>query len=160
MHRIIQLAAKRMQHNLSKCLTSHFISGSKDSQELSQALLRLFDSNEQKIQLRSAEYLFDIFSAESILLAELASSYLVGDETAESSEYQEMVALGTWQDEKKMLWNIGKKNTAEREELIKVLQRLTAYCVMKNSKFLPHSVHQNIAYSCGMPRLMHVATLC
>ena len=127
---------------------------------MSQALLRLLDSREEKVQLRSAEYLFDMFSAESILLAELASSYVVSNETAESSEYQEMVSLGTWQDEKKMLWNIGKKKVAEREELVEVLQRLADYCVMKKNKFLPHSVHQNIAYSCGMAGLMEVAKLC
>ena len=149
-----------MQHNLCQSLTSHFISGTKENQELSQALLKLLESKEHKVQLQSAEYLLDIFSAESILLAELENSYLVSQKTADSSEYQEMVCLGTWQDEKKMLWNIGKKNPAEREEFLQVLQRLTDYCVRKDNKFLPNSVHQNIAYSCGMLRLMHVVKLC
>ena len=160
MHRVMKLATERMKHNLNKCLTSHFNSSTKDGQSLSLILLNLLDSNEQKIQLRSAEYLFDIFSAESILLAELASSYLVGDETAESTTYKEMVSLGTWQDEKKMLWNIGKKKPAEREELMEVLRRLAGYCVMKDNKFLPDPVHQNIAYSCGMPTLNHERMMC
>ena len=153
MLRVIKLAVERMKHNLSKSLTSHFNSSTKDGQSLSGILLNLLDSNTQKIQLRSAEYLFDIFSAESILLAELARSYLVSDEAANSSTYKEMVSLGTWQDEKKMLWNIGKKKAAEREELLFVLQRFTDYCVMKDNKFLPDPVHQNIAYSCGMFQL-------
>ena len=146
-----------MRHNLNKCLTNHFLSNTKEGHSLSLLLLDLLDvdSDEQKIQLRSAEYLFDIFSTEGILLVELARSYLVSDETANSSTYKEMVSLGTWQDEKKMLWNIGKKKAAEREELVEVLQRLADYCVIQDNKFLPDPVHQNIAYSCGMHKFFH-----
>ena len=155
LHRVFKQVTEQLRHNLNKCLTSHFLSSTKDGHSLSLMLLNLLDSDEQKIQLRGAEYLFDIFSTESILVADLAHSYLVSDETANSSAYKEMVSLGTWQDEKKMLWNIGKKKAAEREELVEVLQRLADYCVIKDNKFLPDPVHQNIAYSCGMHKFFH-----
>ena len=152
---VIQLETEQLRGNLEKCLTSHFLPSTEDGHTLSLMLLNLLDNAESKVQLRSAEYLFDIFSTESILVADLAHCYLVSDETANSSTCKEMVSLGTWQDEKKMLWNIGKKKAAEREELVEVLQRLADYCVIQDNKFLPDPVHQNIAYSCGMHKFHH-----
>ena len=148
-YRVRILAAEQMKHNLSSSITIHFNAESSNGQRFSQILLELLDSADQKVQLSSAECLFEIFSAESILLTEMENLYLVSQETANSSEYKEMVSLGTCQDEKKMLWNIDKKNASERNELVEVLQRVSDYCVMKDNKLLPNPVHQNIAYSCG-----------
>lgn len=113
---------------------------------LVKTLVRLLQCQNDNLQRRSAQLLFDMHKRESILFSDATASYLV---TWHSFHiFTDLLQLGSLSDANKLLVKMHQgKLGDDKQALLSELNKIAACCVLDDDPTLPHACYQWITYS-------------